>query len=128
MDLDDDSPFLNQRMDEDVHCSICEREIDSPYHQYWSVETGEGVIVCEDCFQPPKPLTEPLDMVDMMDALEDVETEMKAEEALKEYTEDPNKRCQFCGLLASDSWWGDWFDDLYCTEECKDKDCVDGDL
>lgn len=120
MDLDEESPSIGQRMDEDIHCSLCEREINSPYHQYWSVETGEGVIVCEECYKP-----DPMVMVDLHDALDEIDNEIQAEQALKEYTEDPNKRCAFCGLLASDSWWGDWFDDLYCTEECKDQDCVD---
>ena len=105
MDLDLDTSMQTNQMDEDIHCSLCEKEIASPYHQYWSVETGEGVIVCEECFERSQ---DPLTMDSMADALEEVETEMKAEEAFKEYTEDTNKRCAYCGILAYETWGGDW--------------------
>lgn len=105
MDLEETNPPSANTMDEDIHCSICETEIASPYHQYWSVETGDGVIVCETCFARAQ---DPLTMDAMVDAIEDVETEIKSEEALKEWTEDPDKRCLYCGILASDCWFGDW--------------------
>lgn len=106
-------------MEEETHCTVCEKEITSPYHQQWSVEIGEGVIVCEECFAAQN---QPLNMDTVFDALEDMECEMKAEEALKEQLEDPDKRCQHCGILACDSWFGDWQNDLYCSEECAELD------